>query len=272
MKCRIEATSRDESLKRLAAHLLWFLRRLPQWSKTTGYRKSDQTFICKLIDLGSDSTEWKTWIQLLDDLRYNNQMSSLEWNRRYILGRLGIRSYFFYVIYEIANRWMQIRSYKIYDDYEAFLKSFKISSYKVRKITYRTLINKRLRPLVAKGPLRKTSDLWLVNNTIKGINNTSTYQYDSPIRADSGSNKKVISVGDCYSSFSEMIDNMNGWVSIKVKDMFLDSRDTLNQQNVLQLYNVIKELNLEEQVLVDLDNWVLTQLENLDEVSDIQDT
>jgi hypothetical protein len=50
--------------------------------------------------------------------------------------------------------------------------------------------------------------------------------------------------------------------------MFLDSRETLEQQNVLQLYNVVKDFNLSEEVLTDLDDWVLSQLNQLDIVSE----
>jgi len=267
MKCRIDVTSREESLKRLASHLLWLLKRLPKWSNDIGHRNVSKNLIDKLIDLGSDSDEYKIWIRLLDDLRFNNQMSSFEWNQRLKLARLGVKTFSFYLIYDIANKWMQVRSYKIYDDYENFLQSFNISSNQVKRITYSKILNKRLRPFVTKGSLREVSDYWLKENTIKGVNNTSVYRYESPIKA-SGSTKEVISVSESYSSFSEMIDNMNGWISIKVKDMFLDSRDTLNQQNVLQLYEIIKEQNLEDQVLEDLDHWVLTQLNFLDNVSE----
>jgi hypothetical protein len=269
MKRRISVTSKDEILKRFSVHLLWLLKKLPPWSIEKGQRNADIELISKMMELGSDSYEWKTWTRMLDDLRLNHHLSLYEINLRSDLGRLGVRHFYFYLIYNFANRWNQIKSYKIYDDYESFLESFNISHSAVRNLTYKNLINKRLRPLVTKGLLREVSDYWLVANTKPGVNNTSKYRYDVPVKEDTrSSGNKVMTVGQSYSSFSEMIDNMNGWISIKVKDMFLDSRETLEQQNVLQLYNVVKDFNLSEEVLTDLDDWVLSQLNQLDIVSE----
>jgi hypothetical protein len=95
------------------------------------------------------------------------------------------------------------------------------------------------------------------------------YRYESPVTGNVQEyDNKVISVGESYSSFNEMILNMNGWISIKVKDMFLDSRDTQNQENVLQLYKILKEINLSDEVLAGLNHWVLTQLNEIDVVSE----
>jgi hypothetical protein len=127
-------------------------------------------------------------------------------------------------------------------------------------------MNKKLRPLVAKGPLTSISLNWHKNYVNKGIVETSVYKYESPgftnTTSDIGS--ETVSLGSAYSGFNHMIETVNGWQSIKVKDMWLDSKETLDQQNILQIVNIINEFDLNDKVLADLNHWVLNKLKQLD--------
>jgi hypothetical protein len=69
----------------------------------------------------------------------------------------AIPHFHFHLAYEIANRWMQVESYKIYNDYENFIEAQSVSKRMFRKSLYKNLMNKKLRPLVAKGPLTSIS-------------------------------------------------------------------------------------------------------------------
>jgi hypothetical protein len=57
-----------------------------------------------------------------------------------------------------------------------------------------------------------------------------------------------------------MVETIRGWTSVKVTDVWLDSRETIDQQNILQLVKIIEQLELQPKVEVDLNNWVITKL------------
>jgi hypothetical protein len=59
MNYRISATSKDERLKRFSSYVLYLLKAIPLWSHATGRRNPNQEFYSKIIDLGSESPEYK---------------------------------------------------------------------------------------------------------------------------------------------------------------------------------------------------------------------
>jgi hypothetical protein len=59
MNYRISATSKDERLKRFSSYVLYLLKVIPLWSHATGRRNPNQEFYSKIIDLGSESPEYK---------------------------------------------------------------------------------------------------------------------------------------------------------------------------------------------------------------------
>jgi hypothetical protein len=214
-----------------------------------------------LLDAGSK--DHSIWSEILGDRTVRQKLTAEHFKFRCEMGSCGAIPHFhFHLAYEIANRWMQIESYKIYDDYSNFLEAQSVPYKKYKKSLYINLMNKKLRPLVVKGPLKDISVNWHKNYVNKGIIESSIYKYE--VQGSTNTTSNVVTVGSAYSSFNHMIETMHGWKSVKVKDMWLDSRDTLNQQNILQITNVINEMDLNDKVLADLNAWVLNKLKQID--------
>lgn len=256
----------------LAANLLWFFRNCPRWKEeiiedyysstsSSGFQRNHWE---KLLQLDANSDLHPKWRSILGDQVLRQVLTLEEFKFRCESGNEGaIPHYHFHLCFEIAEKWTTIESYKIYDDYENFIAAQNVSRRSYRRHLHKNLINRKLRPNIAKGPLSLIAENWRVNYTVKGVRNTSIYRYEnvgSASKVSTSDSSQSISIGQYFDGFSQMVETIRGWTSVKVTDVWLDSRETLDQQNILQLVKIIENLKLIPKVEVDLNNWVLTKL------------
>jgi hypothetical protein len=256
----------------LAANLLWFFRNCPRWSEevaedcyystsSSGFQKNHWE---KLLKLDASSDLQSKWRTILGDQVLRQVLSQEDFKYRCEIGNEGgIPHFNFNLVFKIAEKWTTVESYKIYDDYENFVSAQNVSRRSFFRHLHKNLINRKLRPNVVKGPLSLVAENWRVKYTIPGVQNTSIYRYEnmgSASKVSTSDSSQSISIGQYFDGFSHMVETIRGWTSVKVTDVWLDSRETIDQQNILQLVKIIEQLELQPKVEVDLNNWVITKL------------
>jgi hypothetical protein len=263
----------------LSSNLLVFWKSAPKWGESLVIG-GDQNFWVKLQGCDGKSDDYLIWSALLsshiwrdDRSSYTSVVDKIDDAVKGEYTDNGID-----LLIDIGSRWLSAESYKVFNAYEKNLKSQSVSLRDFRRRYYRDHIGFVKRRSNSEDSYHLALCKWhsILNECLK---ETATYNYvksgtllhnvsaDDQVgqntegnRVAKGANKlsAVLNIDRSFTGFQDVVNITRGWVSLTVKDLILDSRETIDEVQILSIKQIIDNMRISEDDVTDLNNRILT--------------
>jgi hypothetical protein len=161
--------------------------------------------------------------------------------------------------HEVFNKWVATESYKLFDSYESATSGKSISARKLKRRIIKLLSHKERRTKLNDPAFVNNLNRWIDSGVLaNSLKNSTMFRYVQNQHSYVSESEKM-DITELYPGYPEVLNEMRQWLVVEIKDVWLDTRDKIDNQMVLGIEKAFKELNLPEDQLTALYEWSLTQ-------------
>lgn len=223
----------DKLLPLTAAALLWLWKRSPSWREVNNDIRPKN--LGEAISRLAPSNEWYHFWG-------NGHLSDVQ-----------------SLAHNVFENWTATESYKLWNSYESGSSGKSISIRKLKQKTIKLLSYRERRTKLSDPIFRQNLNRFIESGILnKSLENTTQFKYVQN-QHSYVSNSEVIGVTELYDSYIDLLNEMRQWIIVEIKDVWLDSRDKLDEQMILGIEKAFKELKLTNENLSALYEFALTQ-------------